>query len=293
MTITRRTTLREVALTVGHSLARNGIRAILTGGACASIHAGGRYLSEDVDFVLEGPVRIEDLDAAMAAIGYARDANRYVHSRSRFWVEFPRGPLAVGGDLDVDPAAREPSSEHAPLAYRLLSRPPGRLLSLERPAEPRRRGRDRPPSRCRSRADSPLERGRGARRPIRRVPSGAGAAQALRRHGRTSSRHPAPPSSRGAGTAELGAWPRTQRRERMGSSFDRQRFCAHSDPAPRRGPPRHVDVHDQALLIAPAGPYNGRVVQVMNGVVPHAPDPGLRSLAARSCPRPEAPQAKP
>lgn len=88
---------------MGHSLARNGIRAILTGGACASIHAGGRYLSEDVDFVLEGPVRIEDLDAAMAAIGYARDANRYVHSRSRFWVEFPRGPLAVGGDLDVDP----------------------------------------------------------------------------------------------------------------------------------------------------------------------------------------------
>jgi hypothetical protein len=56
-----------------------------------------------VDFILEGRVLPADLDEAMAAVGFVREANRYVHPRSRFWVEFPRGPLAVGADLEIRP----------------------------------------------------------------------------------------------------------------------------------------------------------------------------------------------
>ena len=103
MKITPRTRLRTVALAVGRSLAEHGIRAVLTGGACASLHSDGSYLSEDVDFVLEGAVQVADLDDALSALGFARKGNRYVHPASAFWVEFPRGPLAVGGDLDVRP----------------------------------------------------------------------------------------------------------------------------------------------------------------------------------------------
>ena len=29
--------------------------------------------------------------------------NRYVHARAPFWIEFPRGPLAIGGDLQIEP----------------------------------------------------------------------------------------------------------------------------------------------------------------------------------------------
>lgn len=105
MRITRRTSLRELALAVARALAEHGIRAVLTGGACASLHARGRYLSEDLDFVLEGRVKVADLDRAMATLGFVRSANRYVHPLSRFWVEFPRGPLAVGADLKVEPIA--------------------------------------------------------------------------------------------------------------------------------------------------------------------------------------------
>jgi len=105
VTITDRTSLREVALAVARALAEHGVRAVLTGGACASIHAKGRYLSEDLDFILEGRVAVADLDRAMATIGFVRNANRYVHPASRFWVEFPRGPLAVGADLEVRPIA--------------------------------------------------------------------------------------------------------------------------------------------------------------------------------------------
>ena len=101
MKITARTSLRGVALAVGHALAEHGIRAVLTGGACASIHAGGSFQSDDLDFVLAGRVALGDLDRAMASIGFVRAANRYLHPSSDFWVEFPRGPLAVGADLDV------------------------------------------------------------------------------------------------------------------------------------------------------------------------------------------------
>ncbi len=39
MTITKTSTLREVALTVGAALDRHGVKAVLSGGACASIHS--------------------------------------------------------------------------------------------------------------------------------------------------------------------------------------------------------------------------------------------------------------
>jgi hypothetical protein len=91
-----------VALAVGRALADLGIRGVLTGGACASVHAAGQYLSNDLDFVLTGRVALADLDRAMASVGFSREANRYVHPKSDFWVEFPRGPLAVGADLDVE-----------------------------------------------------------------------------------------------------------------------------------------------------------------------------------------------
>lgn len=103
MKITSRTTIKGVALAVGGTLAAYGIRAILTGGACASLHSDGRYVSNDLDFVLEGRVLPGELDEAMAALGFVRETNRYVHPRSRFWVEFPRGPLGVGADLGLVP----------------------------------------------------------------------------------------------------------------------------------------------------------------------------------------------
>lgn len=101
--ITANSALETVAVSVGEALADRGIRAVLTGGACAGIYSGGLYSSQDVDFVLEGRVELSTLDAVMASLGFARRGNRYVHPESPFWVEFPRGPLGVGADLDVRP----------------------------------------------------------------------------------------------------------------------------------------------------------------------------------------------
>lgn len=103
MKLGKRSTLAGVAVSVGDALRRAGIRAVLTGGACASLYAAGAYQSLDADFVLVGACATEDLDRALATLGFARDRDRYVHPRVPFFVEFPRGPLGIGEDFRIRP----------------------------------------------------------------------------------------------------------------------------------------------------------------------------------------------
>jgi hypothetical protein len=102
----RRPGLAALAVTVGDALRRHGIRAVLTGGACANLYTRGAYESVDMDFIISGPVTQKALDAAMASVGFRRRRDRYVHPRVPFYVEFPRGPLAVGGDYRIRPVER-------------------------------------------------------------------------------------------------------------------------------------------------------------------------------------------
>ena len=106
MTLGPRSGLPAVAIAVGAALARHGVRAVLTGGACASFYSGGRYTSRDMDFILEGHATQARLDEAMASVGFGRQGDRYVHPRVPFYVEFPRGPLAIGDDYRIRPVAK-------------------------------------------------------------------------------------------------------------------------------------------------------------------------------------------
>ena len=104
MTRVPRGGLPAVALRVGSALHRHGIRGVLTGGACASLYTGGAYHSVDVDIILSGPVSRSELDGAMNSVGFERRRDRYVHPDLAFFVEFPRGPLAIGNDHRIRPA---------------------------------------------------------------------------------------------------------------------------------------------------------------------------------------------
>ena len=103
--ITANSTLQEVALTVAAVLSEHRIRAVLTGGACVSIYTDGLYVSKDADFVIQSafPSLQRRLDEALASVGFARDADRYVHGLTPFFVEFPPGPLSIGADLRITP----------------------------------------------------------------------------------------------------------------------------------------------------------------------------------------------
>lgn len=79
---------------------------MLTGGACASIYSAGSFQSADLDFILQEGVARKRLDAAMATVGFRRQEDCYVHPLATFYVEFPRGPLAVGRDYAIRPIER-------------------------------------------------------------------------------------------------------------------------------------------------------------------------------------------
>lgn len=104
-------TLTDVAITVGDTLRRHGIRAVLTGGACASLYTAGSYSSVDADFVVLGEVTRVDLDNAMGTLGFRRAGDHYVHPRTEFYVEFLPGPVAIGGDDTIEPTTRRRGRE--------------------------------------------------------------------------------------------------------------------------------------------------------------------------------------
>ncbi len=93
--VTASIAVEELAALVCATLKRHGIEAVLTGGAVVSIYTQGAYQSYDLDFVVQGLAK--DVRGAMASLGFARRAGRhFVHPRSRYYVEFPSGPLAIG-----------------------------------------------------------------------------------------------------------------------------------------------------------------------------------------------------
>lgn len=81
----------------------------MTGGACAALYSVGAYHSRDLDFIVLESVTRKEMDSAMGSIGFSRRHDRYVHPRVRFYVEFPRGPLGIGGEYLIRPVTRSTS----------------------------------------------------------------------------------------------------------------------------------------------------------------------------------------
>lgn len=89
--------LEEVATLVCTRLEADGISVVLSGGAAVSIYSENEYESHDLDFVPTGLAR--RVDHAMASLGFERRQRHWVHPHSRYWVEFPAGPVAIGEEV--------------------------------------------------------------------------------------------------------------------------------------------------------------------------------------------------
>ena len=69
---------------------------------------GEAVQSSDLDFIVVGSATRAGMDTAMASVGFVRRRDRYVHPRARFYVEFPRGPLAIGGEYRIRAVINDP-----------------------------------------------------------------------------------------------------------------------------------------------------------------------------------------
>jgi hypothetical protein len=92
--IDERMTLEEVAALVCSTLESHGISVVLSGGAVVSIYTNDEYVSYDLDFIPIGLPR--KIDPAMESLGFEKENRHWRHPRSRYWVEFPAAPVAIG-----------------------------------------------------------------------------------------------------------------------------------------------------------------------------------------------------
>jgi hypothetical protein len=91
--------LTDVCFTICTALADVGTTVVLSGGSAATYYAPQAYQSRDADFVITMHSNIAASGAAMKDLGYVELGGTYTHAKNRFTVEFPPGPLAIGGDL--------------------------------------------------------------------------------------------------------------------------------------------------------------------------------------------------
>lgn len=86
----------ELAAYICSWLNANGIKCVLTGGACISIYSKNTYQSFDLDFIDTTFSSRKDITNSLKKIGF-KEKNRYfIHKDTEFFVEFPPGPVSVG-----------------------------------------------------------------------------------------------------------------------------------------------------------------------------------------------------
>jgi len=105
--IDERTSLEGLAALVCTTLEAHGISVVLSGGAVVSIYSDAEYVSYDLDFIPIGLAR--KADVAMHSLGFEKTQRHWTHPKSRYWVEFPPGPVAIGEETIRDFAERETS----------------------------------------------------------------------------------------------------------------------------------------------------------------------------------------
>ena len=72
---------------------------MLTGGSAATVYAPSAYQSRDLDFILQFSTRHADGARVLSSLGYELSGNFYVHTQNELTLDFPPGPLSVGGDV--------------------------------------------------------------------------------------------------------------------------------------------------------------------------------------------------
>lgn len=98
--IDENSSLEDVCYAVAEALRAIRAEAVLTGGSAATIYAPNAYTSLDADFVfLRQPDRVA-VENVLAAIGFRKSKTfgMFEHAKSKYTLDFPKGPLAVGGD---------------------------------------------------------------------------------------------------------------------------------------------------------------------------------------------------
>jgi hypothetical protein len=99
MAISTKMTRKQFAAEIVKHLHKHDISCVLVGGSCVSIYTDEKYKSRDLDFI--SPDSHQRIADALEEIGFNREGKNFVHPKSKFYAEFPTGPLAIGSQIPV------------------------------------------------------------------------------------------------------------------------------------------------------------------------------------------------
>jgi len=89
----------ELGAYVQSHLRDHGLNVVLSGGAAVSIYSSNKYVSLDLDMIRSYSASMRSIRDAMGRIGFTESGSRYFkHPDCSHYVEFPPGPLTVGGE---------------------------------------------------------------------------------------------------------------------------------------------------------------------------------------------------
>jgi hypothetical protein len=94
-------TLEDLCFEVCTALNAAGARAVLTGGSAATFYAPHVYQSFDADFVIAFG-NSTDAAKALEQIGFVEKNGAYHRKGTKYTVEFPAGPPAIGSEYITD-----------------------------------------------------------------------------------------------------------------------------------------------------------------------------------------------
>jgi len=92
----KRMSQSELAAFIQDILQAEGITVVLSGGSAVSFYSDNKYVSKDLDLINTGFARRSKLNSVMKGIGFEEKGRYFVNPETKFFVEFPDGPLSVG-----------------------------------------------------------------------------------------------------------------------------------------------------------------------------------------------------
>jgi hypothetical protein len=93
--ITKKSDIQTIASIVCDCLLKQGIEAVLSGGAVVSIYTNNEYESKDLDFISSSDIKT--IEKALTEIGFSKSSGRhFTHPETEYFVEFPKPPLSIG-----------------------------------------------------------------------------------------------------------------------------------------------------------------------------------------------------
>ncbi len=102
--------IEELGAHVCSELQKEGIDVVLSGGACVQIYSYNQYMSWDIDLVNRYNDRPSKIKKVMLGLGFYEENKYFAHKDTKYFIEFPPGPLGVGDEAVVDIALRATDS---------------------------------------------------------------------------------------------------------------------------------------------------------------------------------------